>query len=128
MPDPLTETDIEAAFRRAVPPWFLDHLDTKLRTAAVVTELRRVAGNAGGCGPCLDGPYSDGGNPEWWSMDWTVTARGCEVQIRHEERAGPTAVLREGVVPWNALANRATLAALARRRQAPAVNEQLVLV
>lgn len=111
-----TEADLKLAFSRIVPDWFLDRLDTRLGTADVVPLLKQ----AGTLAVSADVP--DGEYPEW-SHHVECTSRGYSVQVIHHEE-----VVREGLLAWNNLANRSTIGALERRRQAaPAVDGQLVM-
>jgi hypothetical protein len=114
---PLTQPDIDAAFDAAVPPGFLERLDTRLGTVDVV-RLLKSRGQVWHVGShCDDGPF-----PEWCRRI-DRTPRGFEVSVRHGDE-----VVRAGVLPWNRLANMATLRALAQWPREPVAGEQLAML
>lgn len=127
---PLNDADVEAVLRIVARASVLERLDPRLGTDECRRFLRRESQTISQCSSCEDGPYSDGENPEWWSRMIEITARGAEVSVKHETRRPPvTTVLRAGSLPWNNLANRATLAALALRRETmePMPGQQVTL-
>lgn len=107
----LNEQDIADAFRSAVPPWRIEHLDTKLGTAEVVKILKDGGnGSYGGVGPCEDGPY------DRYSRRIDREAKGFRVKVK-DKRGKTEKIIREGMVTWNQLANMATGAALELQRK-----------
>jgi hypothetical protein len=118
--EPLTESDIQYAFNRICSSDLLKGLDTRMGTEDTVRWLKSRMSQYGGSGRSPDGPYSDGTNDEYWALHFEQEKRGFYVKFIHSVRADNSdTVLREGLIRWNNLANRATLAACETRHEAP---------
>jgi len=103
----LLDRDLARALDVCVPEFLL-------KDATSVTELAHriqhgLTGHmVGGCTSCEDGPYSDGRNPEYWSIHYDQVGRGFKIEVDHTVRATDTrTVLREGLVTWRTLAELA---------------------
>lgn len=107
----LTEQDRQIAFGRIVGRGMLEQLDTRMSTDDTVKWLKARMSCFGGTSTAPDGPYSDGKNDEYWSLSFDQEKRGFMVKIRHTVRDRGSYVIREGLMPWNNIANRATIAA-----------------
>jgi hypothetical protein len=128
---PLTELDVDRAFSFAVPSWLVERLDTRLGTVDVVKLIRN-----GGCG-CHgvvthegDLPYGGPkpGRPTFcFKLD--RTSKGFDVNVIRHEAGDVDVMLRSGSIPWNRLANMATIRALELRHETrdPLVGEQLTI-
>jgi hypothetical protein len=126
MSEPLTEADLQFAFDRIISPRLLEMLDTKMGTVDTVRWLKSRMTNYGGTGTSPDGPYSNRGNPEYWAFRFEQEKRGFLLQFVHCVRGGSSTVLREGLMRWNNLANRATIAACEARHETPPITDGLV--
>jgi hypothetical protein len=117
-PAPLTDRDVDQAFGRIVAGWMLERLDTRLGTVDCVAYLKSTAQLWQWGTGVDDGPF-----PEY-AQHGRRTPKGYDVSI---DRAGVT--LRAGSLPWNRLANMATVRAceLKHRDREPLVGEQLSL-
>lgn len=141
MPDPLLERDVEKAFWIIVDDDFLRRLDTKLGTVEVVKLLKvPTRGTWDYCGTCdpIDGPYSDGKNDVYWSFHVRRDQKkGYRVSVTRCNRTPvdepyDSEDVRAGELPWNRIANMATIYACELQRaegrvHEPVVGEQLVL-
>lgn len=117
MPEPLTNVDIELVFERMIYGAILDGVDPRAGTAETARYLRSRLSVSGSSGSSpADGPFSNGENAEYWTFDIRHEKRGFSVQVIHHVREGnQRTILREGLLSWNNLANRATLKACERR-------------
>jgi hypothetical protein len=136
-PGLLTAADRVAAWRIAVPRWFLERLDTRLGTASVVPLLKTNGQCYGSVSDCEDGPYAE------FSRWIERSPKGMHVRVYQHtpetdqefrsstsaDRGDTGILLREGIVPWNELANRSTVAACEIRHEnrEPQPGEQLAL-
>jgi hypothetical protein len=116
-PAALTEHDVDRAFARIVPTWMLERLDTRLGTVGCVAVVKTSGVWMWGTSTD-DGPFPD------YAFHGSRTSKGFDVEVTHGD-----VVLRAGRLPWNRLANMATIRAceVQRRDREPLVGEQLAL-